>query len=216
MDSMSVEDWIEANIFAGYEISFHHYGILRSLAIYLYYEKNIPYEKFYNSVVELCRNSDKDILNHAYRSQYAFYKDVSLENPIKLYSNNVYGDINWPPEHAVHMDTIYRLDEYYDAMMPLFESYGIDKDILGELIEYQKCILKRPCCNNFSRDFTYGWHEYFTKAIAGEYEPLKKYPNRIIINNESNPDNWTDYAREAVWFGKNGGTFNPGITNPML
>lgn len=215
-DSMSVEDWIEANIFAGYEISFHHYGILRGLAIYLYYEKNIPYEKFYNSVVELCKNSDKDILNHAYRSQYDFYKDVSLENPIKLYSNDVYGKINWPPEHVVHLDTIYRLDEYYDAMMPLFESYGIDKDILGELIEYQKCILKRPGQNNFSRDFTYGWHEYFTKAIAGEYEPLKKYPNRIIINNENTPDNWTDYAREAVWFGKNGGTFNPGITNPML
>jgi hypothetical protein len=101
-------------------------------------------------------------------------------------------------------------------MIPLFESYGIDKETLNEIIEYQKCTLKRPNHNNYSRDFTYGWHEYFTKAIAGEYEPLKKYANRITVNNEKNPDNWTDYAREAAWFGKDGGTFNTGITNEKL
>lgn len=215
-ESMSVDEWIAANIFAGYEDSFHHYGILRSIAIYLYYEKHIPYEKFYNSVVDLCRNSDKEILNNAYRSLYDFYKDVSLEKPIKLYSNDVYGKINWPPKHVVHMDTIYRLEEYYEAMMPLFESYGIEKDILDEIIEYQKCTLKRPGHNNYSRDFTYGWHEYFTKAIAGEYEQLKKYPNRVSVNNEKNPENWSDYAREAAWFGKDGGTFNPGISNDKI
>ena len=214
--SMSFEEWIAANIFAGYEDSFHHYGILRSIAIYLYYEKKVPYEKFYNSVVDLCKNSDNETLNHAYRSLYNFYKDVGLEKPIELYSNDVYGKISWPPKHVAHMDAIYRLEEYYDAMMPLFESYGINKDILDEIIEYQKCTLKRPGHNNYSRDFTYGWHEYFTKAIAGEYEPLKKYANRITVSNEKNPDNWTDYAREAAWFGKDGGTFNTGITNEKL
>lgn len=214
--SMSVDEWIAANIFAGYEDSFHHYGILRSIAIYLYYEKKVPYEKFYNSVIDLCKNSDKEILNNAYRSLYNFYKDVSLENPIKLYTNDVYGKISWPPKHVVHMDTIYRLDEYYDAMMPLFESYGIDKDILNEIIEYQKCTLKRPGHNNYSREFTYGWHEYFTKAIAGEYEPLKKYRNKVSVNNENNPESWTDYARDSAWFGKDGGTFNPGITEEKI
>lgn len=215
-ESMSVDEWIAANIFAGYEDSFHHYGILRSIAIYLYYEKHVPYEKFYNSVVDLCKNSDKEILNNAYRSLYNFYKDVSLENPIKLYTNKVYGEISWPPKHVVHMDTIYRLEEYYEAMMPLFESYGIEKDILDEIIEYQKCTLKRPDHNNYSREFSYGWHEYFTKAIAGEYEPLKKYPNRVSVNNENNPESWTDYARDSAWFGKDGGTFNPGISEEKI
>jgi len=101
-------------------------------------------------------------------------------------------------------------------MMPLFESYGVDKDILDEIIEYQKCMLKRPQHNNYSRDFTYGWHEYFTKAVAGEYTPLKKYANRINVRNEKSPESWTDYALEAAWFGKNGGTFNVGITNEAL
>ncbi len=215
-DSMTVEEWIAANIFAGFEDSFHHYGILRGFAIYLYYEKKVPYEVFYNDVMDTCKNSDNDVLNSAYRSLYDFFKNISLEKPIELYSNEVYGEINWPPRHVAHMDTIYRLDEFYGAMLPLFESYGVERDILDEITEYHKCILKRPNRNNYSRDFTYGWHEYFTKAVAGEYEPLKKYSNRINVNNNKNPENWTEYAREAAWFGKDGGTFNTGITNEKL
>lgn len=215
--SMNSEEWIAANIFACFEKSLHHYGILKNLAIYFHYEKNVPYEDFYNNVIDWCRNSDNPIINNAYSFLYNFYKTVCLEQPMKLYYNEeVYGKITWAPEHVAHMDSIFRLEDYYEAIRPLLESYESDESILNEIIEYQKCVLKRPGHNNYSRDFTYGWHEFFTKAIAGEYSPLKKYSNRINVNNEKTPESWKDYALEAAWFGKNGGTFNVGITNELL
>ncbi len=215
--SMNSEEWIAVNIFACFEKSLHHFGILQKFAIYFHYEKNVRYEDFYNSVINWCRNSDNEIINRPYRFLYDFYKKFSLEQPMELYRNEeIYGKVNWAPDHTVHMDSIFRLEDYYRAIRPLLESYESDKTILDEITEYQKCVLKRANRNNYSCDFTYGWHEYFTKAIAGEYVPLKQYSNRVNINNEKNPENWPEYAFESVWFGKNGGPFNTGITNELL
>ncbi len=215
--TMNEEEWIEANIFACIERSLHNCGILQNMAIYFHYEKNIPYEDFYNSVIDWCRNSDNEILSNPYRFLYNFYKNICLEKSMAYYRNEeVYGKITCGPEYAAHMEAIFRLEEYYDAIRPLLKTYESDEVILDEIIEYQKCVLKRPNHNNYSRDFTYGWYEYFTKAIAGERTSLKKYPNRVYVNNEKSPKNWHDYALEDVWFDKDGGTFNIGITNKLL
>ncbi len=214
--SMNSEEWIRANIFACFEKSLHHYGILRSFAIYLHYEKNIPYEDFYNSVIEMCRVSEDKFINYAYSFLYNFYKTVVEEKPMRLYTNELYGKITWAPEHVAHMDWICRLDEFYEIMRPLFASFGVEDEILDEIIMYEKCIMKRPGENNYSREFKYDWHGYFTAVLGGNYEPLEKVRNKVSVSNEKNPDTWTDYALEAAWFGKNGGAYNPGISRELL
>ncbi len=210
--AMSSEEWIRANIFACFEKSLHHYGILRSFAIYLHKEKNIPYEVFYNDVIEMCRKNDGHFMNYAYTFLYNFYKTVVEEKPMRLYTNETYGRITWAPEHVAHMDWIPHLDEVYETLSPLFLSYGMDEDTLGELIRYEKCIMKRPGFNNFSEEFEYDWHGYFSSVLNGGYEEVRRIRNTVSVRNEKNPDSWTDYALEAAWFGKNGGTYNPGIS----
>lgn len=214
--SMDSEEWIRANIFSCFEKSLHHYGILRSFAIYLHYEKKVPYEDFYNAVIDMCRKNEDHFINYAYSFLYNFYKTVVDEKPMRLYSNEVYGKITWAPEHVPHMDWIYRLDELYDALRPLLLSYGIAENELNELIQYEKCIMKRPGMNNYCCEFSVDWHTYFTAALAGNYEPLCRVKNRVCVNNEKHPASWTDYALEAAWFGKNGGTYNPGISRELV
>ncbi len=214
--SMNAEEWIRANIFACFEKSLHHYGILRSFAIYLFYEKKIPYEVFYNDVIDMCHKSEEHFINYAYSFLYNFYKTVVEEKPMRLYSNEVYGKITWAPEHVPHMDWIFRLEELYCALSPLLLSYGIDEDVLDELIRYELCIMKRPGQNNYMQEFTYDWHSYFTAALAGNYEKLRKERTVVRVNNEKHPDTWTDYALEAAWFGKNGGTYNPGLSSETV
>ncbi len=214
--SMNSEEWIKANIFACFEKSLHHYGILRSFAIYLYHEKNVRYEDFYNAVIKMCREKEDSFINYAYSFLYNFYKTVVDEKPMRLYTNDIYGKITWAPEHVAHMDWIPKLDELYDILRPLFVSFGIDDEITDEIAEYEKCIMKRPGENNFSREFSYDWHGYFTTVLAGSYAPLKQVKNRVSVNNEKHPETWTDYALEAAWFGKNGGAYNPGVIRQLL
>lgn len=215
-DHMNSEQWIKANIFACFEKSLHHYGILRSFAIYLFYEKKLPYEDFYNGVIEMCRVSEDKFINYAYSFLYNFYKTVVEEKPMRLYTNELYGRITWAPEHVAHMDWIYRLDEFYEIMRPLFISFGMEEDMIDELVMYEKCIMKRPGENNFSREFNFDWHGYFSAVLAGAFTPLEKRRSRVSVNNEKHPESWTDYALEAAWFGKNGGAYNPGVTGELL
>lgn len=215
-DAMNSEEWIKANIFACFEKSLHHYGILRSFAIYLHCEKNVPYEVFYNSVIDMCSRNEEHFINYAYSFLYNFYKTVVDEQPMRLYTNEIYGRITWAPEHVAHMDWITRLDELYAALSPLFVSLGMEEDVLEQLIRYEKCILKRPQANNFSEEFDADWHSYFSAVLNGGYEELKKVKVRLSVNNEKHPADWTEYALEAAWFGKNGGTYNPGIKSEIL
>lgn len=211
-NTMSTEDWIASNVFACYEESYHHYGILKFIAIYLYYELGIPYEKFYNSIIDFAKSDKNSIGYSVYEKLYSFFKSVSLEKPIKLYANEIYGNITWIPKNVAHLDTVYRLDAFYEEILPLLISLGVDAQIANELIKYQKTALKLPSRNNFSVEFNRNWHEYFTNILADSYIPLAEKKNRVSVNNASVPDNWKDYALESTWFGKNGVTFNPGIS----
>ena len=215
-DSMNKEQWIKANIFACCEKCFHHFGLLRSFAIYCFYEKNIRYKDFYNAAINFIKESKNPLLHNAWEILNKYFSALVEEKPISLYSNTTYGDITWEIERVPLLETIYRLDEYYAAVSELLLQIGIDSEILNELIEYQKCILKCPNRNHFSCDFNYDWHGYFTDIINGNYQPLQKIKTRVSVDNQKDLNNWEAYALNAVWFGKDGGTFNPGIHSEII
>ncbi len=210
--TMPTEDWIEANIFTCYEESYHHYGILKLLAIYFYYELGIPYEDFYNKIISFAKQDKNSIGYSVYSKIYNHYKALSEEKVIELYKNDLFGDVTWLPKKAVHIDTIYRLDDYYNEIKPLLISLGIDEAMLEELLLLQKTSLKLPGKNNFSNTFNYNWFDYLTSIFNGQYIPLEKKKITLCVNNETNPQNWVDYALEAMWFAKNGIAFNKGIS----
>ena len=215
-NTMSEEEWVKSNIFACFENSFHHNGSLRYIAIYAFYELHIPYEVFYDSVIAHIKDTPSSVLHGSWAFLDRFYHTVIREEPIKLYSNELYGSLSWAPEYVPHLDVIPRLDEFYEEMKDFFISMGIKEKTLNELYDYQRCMLKRPHENHYFRDFVYDWHRYFNAVINGEHEPLEKCPNRLHVENEKEIENWCDYAVTAVWFGKDGFSFNPGVSEEYI
>lgn len=214
--TLPTEDWIACNIFTCFEESYHHYGILKFISIYLFKEFGIPYEKFYNDIIDFAKANPDSIAYSTYEKLYSFFKAISLEKPIKLYANKIYGDITWIPKNVAHLDTIYRIDDFYKEIEPLLLGYGIDSDKLEELIKYERTALKYPGKNDFSVDFNYNWHEYFTAILEDSYVAFEKKKNRVSVHNEYLADNWKDYAIQSTWFGKNGSTFNQGMTVELI
>lgn len=210
-NTMCPEDWIKSNIFTCFEESYHHFGILKFIAIYLYTKHNIPYEKFYNDVINSAFTDENSVVCSAYRKLYNHYKSITEGKPISLYRNDLFGDISWSNNLLAFMDTIYRADTFYAEIRPLLESYGVTENIIDELIRYQKTALKLPGRNNFSETFSYNWHDYFNGIIDDRPVELEEKTNILKVMNKSVPYNWKDWALESVWFNKNGITFNPVI-----
>lgn len=206
------EDWIKCNIFACFEESYHHHGILKFISMYLFDKKDIPYEVFYNRIVDFAKENADTVLRSVYEKLYAYFESVSLGKPLELYANKIYGDVTWIPKKMPHLDTIYRIDEFYEELKDVLRGYSLEEKIIDELIKYEKTALKYPSKNNFSVDFDYNWHEYFTAFNEGDRIPLVHVKNRVTVANEFIADNWKDYAIQSTWFGKNGSTFNQGVT----
>lgn len=209
-NTMSVEDWIKSHIFSNLTEGLHHGGILKYISAYLYYEKGIAYDKFYDSVLSYVAGNEKSVLRPAYDFIYNYYKAISEESPIELYSNELFGEVTWVPKKVAHLATIPYIDEFYREIRPSLLKH-VDEDIADELIEFQKTMLKQPSRNNFSVEFRRDWASYFENALSGDYMPLEEKRIRISVNNEVHRTDWKDYALEAVWFGVNGITMNPDV-----
>lgn len=214
--SMSKEDWIACNIFGCFEESYHHHGILKFIAVYLYNEFGVRYEDFYNKIIDFAKNNKDSIAYSSYEKLYSYYEAITLERPMKLYSNDIYGEITWVPKKLPHLDTIYRIDEFYSELTPVFLKFGIKENVLEELIKYEKTAMKFPGKNNYSEEFSYNWHEYFTSVIEGDNAELKAVRTRVCVYNESIAADWKEYALQSTWFGKNGTTFNQGMREEKI
>ena len=208
-NTMCPEDWIRANIFACFEESYHHFGILKFIAIYLFTEHKIPYEKIYNDVISAAKSRTESVAYSVHKKLYDYYKAITESRPIELYRNSLFGNLSWSSKLWAFLDTIYRVDGFYSEIRPLLKNYGVPEEITGELIKYQKTVLKLPGRNNFSEIFSYNWHDYFKGVITDSFIPLEEKRNSVSVKNKSVPDNWKDWALESVWFNKNGITFNP-------
>lgn len=211
-NTLSTEDWIECNIFACFEESYHHHGILKYISMFLYKEYGVLYEDFYNRIIEFAKNNKDSVAYSVYKTLYDYFEAVAIGKPMKLYANKIYGDITWIPKKMPHLDTIYRIDDFYDEITPVLVEYGLTDNIIEELFRYEKTALKYPGKNNFAVDFNYNWHEYFTSILEDGYVPFIKKKNRVTVENEMVADNWKDYAIQSTWFGKNGTTFNQSMT----
>lgn len=211
-DTMNGEDWIKANIFYCFVKSAHHYGMLKYFAIYLYFEKNIPYEVFFDGLVNYAKTGG-GILGKTYAFTHKYYEDFANERPVQLYKNEIFGDITWDVDHMLHSEGICKINEFYDEVIDYLRSYNIEPEVLQELIRFHKCVLKQPGKNNFSEEFDYDWYDYFTGIYAENTARLHHKKTRVSINNETTPADWHEFAVEAVWFGRNGGTFNSGISS---
>lgn len=215
-NTLSTEDWIACNVFTCMEESLHHHGILKYIAIYLHYEMGYSYEDIYNAVIDYAKVNPDSVIRHAYNYLYSYYKAISQEKPIELYSNPIFGDATWVPKKVAHLMTIIRLDEFYNEVKTFLCGIGVESRIVNELLRFQKTALKLPMRNNFSADFEYDWDKYFRETLSGYHQPLEKRRIRISVNNEKQVTNWKEYALEAVWFGVNGITINPGMRSEYI
>lgn len=215
-NSLSTEDWIACNIFTCMEESLHHHGIMKYIAIYLHYEKGFSYEDIYNMVIRYAKKNPDSVLRSAYDYLYSYYKAISQEKPIELWSHPVFGDVTWQTKKVAHLMTIIRLDEFYWEIKNSMRYLGVEDDMIEELIRFQKTMLKLPFKNHFASEFNYDWDGYFNNILSGTYKPLENRKIRIRVDNEKHQTNWKDYALEAVWFGVNGITINPGIKTEYI
>lgn len=200
--AMDIEDWKRSFIFSICVQAFHNLALTRAFAIYLHNEKNISYKSFYEKLIEQLKKEGTSTV-----AGTAYAKVSELTDGIVNGTNSfayIYGDkekITWSFEEYMFIHIASHRDEFYKELYSFIYDFGIDDEILEELIRYQSSVIKAPDISDFSFESNYDFYNYFKRVYTDSYAPLEKKKNRISTTNRpfSGLDEW---ARICVWYGR--------------
>lgn len=202
-NTMSKDDWVKLNLYSAIIQCFHHEGLLMFFAIYLRYEKGIKYSDFY-----------KSFINYIFQSKNGICRDLfqQLTNRFKAVSqgagNNVvwvdlrFGNVGWTAEEYLFLNIAYEYDKFYNEIKDFLKSYFDDIQLFDNLFTFQKKTVKLPFQDKIEFDSGYNFKEYFYEILCGRYTLLKKEKCLNSISNPVRYNNWIDYARFVVWYGR--------------
>jgi len=71
-------------------------------------------------------------------------------------------------------------------------------------LKYQQNVLKTTFKKDKEITFKFDFYGYFRAIYTNDYMSLKKAENSLKFPFSAVPDNWIDFAREIVWFGRKG------------
>ena len=201
---MSRSQWKKANLFALLVQSYHCLGLLQNVAIYLFYEKNISFEQVYDRLLQWVEAKPESVAG-------AIFADISKRLDTILegygtwsYVNPMFGNIIWPFEEGMFLETLLQFVRFYEEIPDFLRQFDLDETLLADLLRYQQLVVKIPNKHPLRGAFAYDWSRYFSQILCGRHEPLAKLRNTIQIHEEAPMDNWPDYAREIVWYGRKG------------
>jgi radical SAM superfamily enzyme YgiQ (UPF0313 family) len=203
-NTLDKESFVRAKLFSLCVQSFHCFGLLQCFAMYLAHEKEVLYSTFYNDLLMWFDEKIGTLSGNIFQR---------LKNKLVKYSNGeesmtdvnqIFGNIYWPFEEIAYLEIVYNFDEFYREIEDFLSQYGIETEVYQGIMKYQQSIIKMPGKNKFQVNLDYDFYTYFFGILSNSYNKLKKVSNVLTIKGNHIPDNWKDYSKKIVWFGRKG------------
>ena len=200
--TMTREQLAEANLFSACIQGIHCHGLLQFVAIYLHNELGIKYYDFYSGWIQYFLVKEQTLIGSVLNKIKKSIRAVERSEVDFSYINREFGDITWPYEESVFLDFVNALDRFYDEVRMFLTRYGIENELLAELISYQRNRITLPGNNDVRADYNYNFYEYFKAAFENAPVSLKKQSQTIRFYSDFNFETKPDYARNIVWYGR--------------
>lgn len=200
--SMSVEDWKRAYIFSMYTQGLHVMCLTMLPAIYAYYEKGVGYKRFYEEFIQWSAENPDTLCGELYYKCAAFTDDVAAGTDSFKRIFEEFGDITWGYDDYLFLKAALNPERFFGEFSRFFARYGVDGEIAGQLLKYQRCILKKMNMTSQDYEFDYDFEEYFENVTNNNPQPLRKVKNIVTVTEDNPVDSVKEYARQYVWYGR--------------
>ncbi len=203
-NTMSREMWVRSTTFYYIAKALHGNGLLRAFDIYLHYEKGVPYEKFYDGMIDYFEANPELFASKLYFEikEHATEQSLGITNK-KLFFEPC-GDMVWDDNEYLVLHMISQLDRFYEDMLPYLRSFGIDEDIFADLLAYQKGILRKPGESESRAELSHDIHTYLSDVYVDNYSPLKEKKHTLVMKDSATAPDWFNYGKFVVWYGRMG------------
>ena len=196
--TMPKRDWVRAYMFAVVLQTFHHLALLRFFAIYLHRERKLSYEDFYHALFRFIYEESGGCLHALFSELYERKADTETAN--WTYQKDVFGTSGWYFEEGAFLELIRSGDVFWEDILPFLRSFDIPEPLFSGLLSYQKGVLRQLRQESLLLCSEWNFYPYFEDQT--EETQLKQVRSRLEIHTAQVFDNWADYAKNVVWFGK--------------
>lgn len=203
--TMDNAEWIRMNMFSACVQCFHHLGLLEFVALYCFYTLGIEYGDFYNGLLEYLDLHPDTVAGEVFARVKKHFVDVIEKGGPVVFVDEKYAGVSWTAEEYAFLEIVRNKKQFYEEIRGYTDGLGIASDILDELMAYQYAMIKTVNNRHDEIEMHYDFREYFKGALAGKPTELAGKNIRLIIDDPDTFDNWKDYARFVVWYGRRGG-----------
>ena len=202
-NTMPEEDWVAANLFSTVVQGFHGLGLLTYTAIFLYWELQLPYERFYFDLMDYARISPSTLMGELFsmiEKRYRAFLEGKGENIV--YSDSRFGNVAWPLDGALFLCAAYESDRFFEELPAFLRRYAVDAEVLSQFIRFQRAMVHLPSPMPSQLSFPFDFPGYYAAAFAGERPTLQKKCATVLFPQEGPASTWAEFARDYVWYGR--------------
>ncbi len=199
--SMDENEWKKMNLFSFTVQAFHHMGLLQFFALYLYNEGICAYKEFYTSVMTFFLENKNTVAGRAFERIDKALDGVLLETGTLSFTDERFGNVQWPFEEYLYLHCVYELDAFYKEVEEFIKSKFAFDSVLQQLLVFQKKMMKNPFDTEICFCCEYNFPAYFNALLDGKEGKLTK--ERKDIHIIARPfENWETYSKVIAWYGR--------------
>ncbi len=199
-NTMSESDWRKAMRLSICVQSFHSFGLLKFIAVYLRKAEKIPYYDFYMSLFDWIEKESVFIKRTLDKVCATIDRFLKGESSLFFYDSR-FSDSYLSFKEGLFLCCAAELDSFYDEVNNYLKPYFKDAELFEDLSVYQKEIIKLPHKEAVLIKCRYDWNDYFSDIFdKTKFKPL--YRETYLVPDKCKEDNWEDYTRNNIWYGK--------------
>ncbi len=203
-NTMSRADWIRATVFYYLAKAFHGNGLLRAFAIYLHFEQNIPYEQFYDGLLNYFESKPGLFTSEIYFELKRHADEISSGITNRKLFFEPSGDVVWDDHEYAVLNLLNNREKFFEDVLPYLIRFGIADDIFRSLLSYQKGILRVTGEEEVSAKLDYDIHGYLKNVYVNNPQPLVKRRHTLIMRDSDVMPDWKMFGKFVIWYGRMG------------
>lgn len=201
--TMPRKDWLRSSYFAEITRAMHACGLLRCFSVYAFHELGKSYRSFYEGLTEYIESGNAPFTNGVCATLREYFQKQADGATPKLYVPFA-GNLVWEPYEFLFLSLLGNHEKFYEEMMPYLRSVIADEDILAQLSDYQKAVIRKPGEETAECESGYDFCSYFKNIYINKYEPPVKGSFRTVFTDSNPVYTWEDFGKFVVWYGKMG------------
>ena len=202
--SMSMDMMIRSLAFSHLAKALHASGLLRAFGIYLYCEKNVPYERFYDAILNYFEQNPELFSSKVFAELYHYCTKQYIGGDAEKLTFEPTGNSLWDGHEFLVLHYLKDIDLFFEDVLPCIKQYNIPDDVLADLLNYQKSILRKPGESENVIELNYDVHGFITDVYINNIHKLMPKKHRLVLRDSKPQPTWTDFGKYVIWYGKMG------------